>query len=115
MDVLKATREGPVKPTYITNRNNISWIVLQKNLQALKEAGLVREGRQGSDRTDYAITEKGMTVLNEYDELVRNAMTCYDALLSSAVKGTDVGRTWNSSLKLESRSGRTNSNYQGNS
>ena len=64
MDVLRAISEGSSKPTHIMHRSNTCWKVLQENLQALKETELVREG--GSERMEYAITDKGTEVVRDY-------------------------------------------------
>jgi predicted transcriptional regulator len=70
MGILMATIEGPVSLAHIMNRCNSSRKVLQKNLQALKESGLVREGSNASDRKDYAVTDNGWAMLHYYNEIL---------------------------------------------
>jgi predicted transcriptional regulator len=69
MDILKATAEGPTKPTHIMYRSNTSWINLQKNLQTLISSGFLRQSEDGV-RTEYAITDRGLAVVRDYDNLV---------------------------------------------
>lgn len=69
MAILKATSEGPRKPTHLMYASNTSWIILQRNLHSLLSAGFVREcGPAG--RSEYAITDSGFGVLRDFDKLV---------------------------------------------
>jgi predicted transcriptional regulator len=70
MDILRAISEGSAKPTHIMHRSNTCWKILQENLQALKETGLVRQDTGSSDRIEYAVTEKGTEVVGDYLELL---------------------------------------------
>ncbi len=69
MDILKVTSAGCAKPTQIMYKSNTSWIVLQKNLESLVASGFIRQSGDGR-RVEYAITEGGMGVLNDYTKLV---------------------------------------------
>jgi predicted transcriptional regulator len=74
MDILKVASEGCAKPTHIMYRSNTSWIVLQKNLEALTSSGFIRESGVGS-KSEYAITESGLAVLRDYANLVTRTTT----------------------------------------
>jgi len=74
MDVLKVAAEGSAKPTHIMYRSNTSWIALQKILDSLTASGFVRNCGTGA-RTEYAITESGMSILHDYLNLVERTTT----------------------------------------
>ena len=65
MDILRVAAEGSAKPTHIMYRSNTSWVVLQKNLEALQASGFMVQGGD-STRTEYTITERGREVLRDY-------------------------------------------------
>lgn len=72
MAVLRVAAEGSAKPTHIMYRSNTSWTILQRNLDALLSAGFIE--RLGDvPRVEYAITERGLKVLNDYINLVQRA------------------------------------------
>jgi predicted transcriptional regulator len=72
MDILKVSAEGSVKPTHIMYRSNTSWIVMQKNLEALVASGFIRQ-RNESSRVEYSITDSGRSVLRDYVSLLEKA------------------------------------------
>ena len=69
MDILKEAAAGSARPTHIMYRANTSWMILQKNLEALRASGFIRQDREGP-RAEYSITERGMGVLHDYVDLV---------------------------------------------
>ncbi len=69
MDILRVAAEGSTKPTHLMYRSNTSWIVLQRNLESLVVAGFMRQNGESS-RVEYAITEKGREVLQDYLSLL---------------------------------------------
>lgn len=69
MDILRVAAAGSAKPTHIMYRSNTSWMVMQKNLEALIASGFIEESN-GSSRIEYAITQRGRDVLRDYVSLV---------------------------------------------
>ena len=69
MDVLTVVTTGCTRPTQIMYRSNTSWIVLQKILESLTSAGLLRQ-RVERSRTEYVATDKGIDVARDYLDLV---------------------------------------------
>ena len=67
LDVLQAIRKGVHKPTRIMYRTNLSWKPLMQVLDAMMEQNLIAIDKQGS-HVVYKITEKGMNVLNYFNE-----------------------------------------------
>ena len=67
LDVLQAIRKGVHKPTRIMYRTNLSWKPLMQVLDAMMEQNLIELDKQGS-HVVYKITEKGMNVLNYFNE-----------------------------------------------
>lgn len=68
MAILKATAGGWSRPTHIMYHSNTSWLILQRNLEALLASGFIslNEG----PKPEYSITERGMSVLHNYEDLV---------------------------------------------
>jgi predicted transcriptional regulator len=69
MAIMRVTAEGCTKPTIIMYRSNTSWMVLKKNLESLIALGFIAEHIEGS-RTTYAVTDRGITVLRDYLNVV---------------------------------------------
>jgi predicted transcriptional regulator len=67
LDVLQAIRKGIYKPTRIMYRTNLSWKPLMQVLNTMMEQELITSEELGSHIT-YKITEKGMNVLNYFNE-----------------------------------------------
>ena len=67
IDVLQAIRKGVHKPTRIMYRTNLSWKPLMQVLDAMIKQQLIASENQGTHVT-YKITEKGMNVLNYFNE-----------------------------------------------
>lgn len=74
MDILKVSAEGSVKPTHIMYRSNTSWIVMQKNLEALVASGFIRQIDECA-RVEYSITDSGRAVLRDYLSLLEKTAT----------------------------------------
>lgn len=67
LDILQAIRKGVHKPTRIMYRTNLSWKPLMQVLNAMMEQDLIVLEKQGT-HVIYKITEKGMNVLNYFNE-----------------------------------------------
>ncbi|MBS7657022.1 MAG: DUF4364 family protein [Candidatus Bathyarchaeia archaeon] len=67
LDVLQAIRKEVHKPTRIMYRTNLSWKPLMQVLDAMMEQNLITLEKQGT-HVIYRITEKGMNVLNYFNE-----------------------------------------------
>jgi len=72
MDVLKVLAEGAERPTEIMYRANLSWIVLNKQLDALAKSEFVTSKMEGA-RTKFSATKKGVALLRSYRELLDQA------------------------------------------
>jgi predicted transcriptional regulator len=69
IDVLKVlAARGPLKPTHIMYKANVNRSLLKWCLDLLVRQNLVEERRRG-ERTVYAITDRGIAVLNYFKEL----------------------------------------------
>ncbi len=71
LKILESIRNGLEKPTRIMYASNISWNRAMKMLNRLVEHGLVDEfidTRGVKQRRRYKITEKGVSVLDYFDE-----------------------------------------------
>jgi predicted transcriptional regulator len=69
--ILEAVRNGVEKPTRIMYAANLSWKPTQRTLSHLIEQGLVVEVRNpesAKSRRRYKITDKGIAVLDYFDE-----------------------------------------------
>lgn len=65
VDILRVVAQGYGKPTQIMYKANLSWNVLQSQLKAFLDAGLLRVEEYGSRRR-YLITVKGMDIVRSY-------------------------------------------------
>lgn len=72
MDILKVAMAGCTKPTQIMYRSNTSWMILQKNLESLIASGFIQQSADSSG-TVYTVTDRGITVVRDYQNLVRLA------------------------------------------
>ncbi len=71
MRILEAVRNGVEKPTRIMYAANLSWKPTQRTLSKLIEQDLVVEVRNpesAKSRRRYKITDKGIAVLDYFDE-----------------------------------------------
>jgi predicted transcriptional regulator len=71
LKILDAVRNGVEKPTRIMYAANLSWKPTQRILSNLTEQGLVAEvsdTESVKSRRKYKITEKGIAVLDYFDE-----------------------------------------------
>jgi len=71
LTILSAIRDKVDKPTRIMYIANMSWAPTQKMLSSLGKQGLIKvEHTQGRGRSKrlYAITEKGINVLDYFDK-----------------------------------------------
>lgn len=69
MEILRVVMEGFGKPTQIMYKANLSWTVLQSQLKAFVENGLLGIVEYGS-RRKYVITEKGTEMVRAYERVV---------------------------------------------
>jgi len=67
LDILQAIRKGVQKPTRIMYRTNLSWKPLMKILNTMMEQDLIAS-ENTENHVFYKITEKGMSVLNYFNE-----------------------------------------------
>jgi predicted transcriptional regulator len=68
MEILRVVMTGFGKPTQIMYKSNISWVVLQSQLNAFVAGGLLTVVTYGSRRR-YAITEKGIDMVKSYEKV----------------------------------------------
>jgi predicted transcriptional regulator len=60
---------GPLKLTHVMNKANLNCRVLKEYLDFLTKQGLVEMKIIGKERKVYAITQLGVTVLEQFREL----------------------------------------------
>jgi len=60
---------GPLKLTHIMYKANVNCSILKEYLESLTNQGLIEERNLGKRRVAYAITKKGVTVLEYFREL----------------------------------------------
>ena len=71
MSVLESVRAGIDKPTRIMYDSNLSWEPTRRILSNLVDQGFLNEMHRSDDKrssTRYAITEKGLNVLEYFGE-----------------------------------------------
>jgi predicted transcriptional regulator len=72
VDILSVlAHRGPLKLTHIMYKANVNCSVLTEYLGFLMQKELVEERIIGKNRTVYAITQRGVTVLKYFGELKR--------------------------------------------
>ena len=70
VDILKVlAQRGPLKLTHVMYKANVNCSVLKEYLDFLSKQGLVEEKIIRRERTVYAITQRGVTVLKQFREL----------------------------------------------
>jgi predicted transcriptional regulator len=70
VDILKVLAlRGPLKLTHIMYKANVNCSVLSEYLEFLLKQGLVEERALKKNRTVYAVTQHGLTVLKSFREL----------------------------------------------
>jgi predicted transcriptional regulator len=70
IDILKVlAQRGPLKLTHIMYKANVNCSVLKEYLDFLIQQNLVEERAAGKQRTVYAVTQRGITVLKYFREL----------------------------------------------
>jgi predicted transcriptional regulator len=70
VDILKVLAlRGPLKLTHIMYKANVNCSVLSEYLEFLLKQGLVEERALKKNRTVYAVTQLGLTVLKSFREL----------------------------------------------
>lgn len=70
VDILKVlAQRGPLKLTHVMYKANVNCSVLSEYLEFLMKHGLVEERILGKNRTAYAVTQQGITVLRSFREL----------------------------------------------
>jgi predicted transcriptional regulator len=60
---------GPVKLTHIMYKANVNCSILKEYIHFLIEQGLVEKRSLGKRRVEYAISNKGLSVLKQFKEL----------------------------------------------
>jgi predicted transcriptional regulator len=69
VDILSVlAQRGPLKLTHIMYKANVNCSVLREYLNFLIEKELVEERKAQKNRTVYAITQRGVTVLKYFGE-----------------------------------------------
>ena len=72
VDILKALAlRGPLKLTHIMYKANVNCSVLSEYLEFLLKQGLVEERTVRKNRTVYAVTQHGLSVLKSFKELTQ--------------------------------------------
>ncbi len=69
VDILRVVMQGYGKPTQIMYKANLSWNVLQSQLRAFLETGLLKVEEYGSRRR-YQITQEGAELVRSYEKVV---------------------------------------------
>jgi predicted transcriptional regulator len=70
IDILKVlAQRGPLKLTHVMYKANVNCSVLKEYLGFLLNQGLVEERMAGKNRTVFAVTQRGITVLKYFREL----------------------------------------------
>ncbi len=70
VEVLMVLSDSPKNLTRLMYATNMSWTPLKACLHLLIEQGMAKEYEKGAGRKSYAITEKGLAVVNMYKELM---------------------------------------------
>ena len=72
IDILKVlAQRGPLKLTHVMYKANVNCSVLCEYLGFLMQKELVEERQVKKNRTVYAITQRGITVLKSFGELAQ--------------------------------------------
>ena len=75
IDILRVlARHGPLKLTHIMYKSNVNCTVLKQFLDSLSQQNLIEEQvipKRKTQKTVYAITERGRTTLNHFSEITR--------------------------------------------
>ncbi len=80
IDILRVlTQKGPLKLTHIMYKANVNCRVLKERLEFLIKQGMVEKRIKAKQRVVYAVTEKGKTVLNHFNEVVQVLATVEEA------------------------------------
>jgi len=69
VDILRVVMQGYGKPTQIMYKANLSWNVLQSQLRAFLDAGLLNVEQYDSRRM-YQVTQKGAEMVLSYQKVV---------------------------------------------
>lgn len=69
MDILRAVRDGALGPTQIMYKANLSWMILNGHLRDMVKNGVLSE-QEIKGRMTYVLTERGISVLRSYLEVV---------------------------------------------
>jgi predicted transcriptional regulator len=72
VDILKVlAQRGPLKLTHVMYKANVNCSVLSEYLEFLLKQGLVEERMVKKNRTVFAVTQRGITVLKSFRELTQ--------------------------------------------
>jgi predicted transcriptional regulator len=70
IDILQVlSHRGPLKLTHVMYKANVNCRVLKEQLDFLTKQNLIEERPVGKNRTVFAITQRGITVLKYFREL----------------------------------------------
>jgi predicted transcriptional regulator len=74
LDILKIlASKGPIEPTQLTHKTDLSQNLLRQHLDFLVQQNLVEEQRFGKTEVFYVITERGLRVLTVVVPIVAEA------------------------------------------
>lgn len=83
MDILQVlARHGPLKLTHVMYKVNVNCTVLKELLDSLSQQNLIEEQalrKKKGQKTVYAITERGRTVLTYFREITRTLQPTEEA------------------------------------
>ena len=72
VDILKVlAHKGPLKLTHIMYKSNFNGSILKEHLGFLIKQGLVEERTVKKIHVVFAVTQRGITVLNHFQELLQ--------------------------------------------
>ena len=72
IDILRAlAQKGPLKLTHVMYKSNVNCSALKERLKFLIKQDLVEKRAIAKQRVVYAVTEKGKTLLKQFNEIVQ--------------------------------------------
>jgi len=73
LDILRLlARSGPLKLTHVMHKANVCCSILKEYLDLLMQYNLVEKRTLSDEKTVYAITQRGLTVLKHFRQLCLN-------------------------------------------
>jgi predicted transcriptional regulator len=80
IDILKVlANKGPLKLTHIMGKSNFNGSILKEYLDFLIKRGLVEERSVNKNRTVFAVTQRGITMLKYFHELTQEISAMEEA------------------------------------